>query len=216
MTSSSSTATRTCKLTARDGEVVRFYLVNTANTRVFNVAIPGARMKLVGGDSGRYEHEQFVESVVLAPSERGVVDVQFTEPGTVTLEHHTPDRVYQLAEITVAAEHVARDLSGLFSTFRINADMVAERHRITPMLQADPDKTVAFVAEMDMDAPATEPGAAVIYVCPMHPAVTSADPARCPDCGMKLLQTAAVTAGYVCPMHPEVTSPNPAGARTAG
>ena len=59
------------KLTARAGEVVRFYLVNTANTRVFNVAIPGARMKLVGGDSGRYEHEQFVESVGVGPLRAG-------------------------------------------------------------------------------------------------------------------------------------------------
>ena len=161
------------KLTARAGEVVRLYLVNTANTRVFNVAIPGARMKLVGGDSGRYEHEEFVASVVLAPSERVVVDVQFTEPGLVTLEHHTPDRVYPLAEITVTAEHVAPDLTDEFGTLRVNADMVAERDRITPMLEAAPDKTVAFVAEMDMDAPDTEPGAAVIYVCPMHPEVTS-------------------------------------------
>src|SRR5205814_4159262 len=40
------------KLTARLGEVVRFYLTNTANTRVFKVKLPGARMKLVGGDSG--------------------------------------------------------------------------------------------------------------------------------------------------------------------
>ena len=147
-------------------------------------------MKLVGGDSGRYEHEQFVQSVVLAPSERVVVDVQFTEPGTLTLEHHTPDRVYPLAEITVTAEHVTPDLADEFGTLRTNADMVAERDRITPMLQAAPDKTVAFVAEMDMDAPDTEPGAAVIYVCPMHPEVTSTEPARCPDCGMKLLPTA--------------------------
>src|SRR5664279_1239678 len=95
------------KLAARAGEVVRLYLVNTANTRVvFNVAIPGARMKLVGGDSGRYEHEQFVQSVILAPSERVVVDVQFTEPAVLTLEHHTPDRAYPLAEITVTAAHV--------------------------------------------------------------------------------------------------------------
>ena len=35
------------------GEVVRLYLVNTANTRIFNVAVSGARTKLVGGDSGR-------------------------------------------------------------------------------------------------------------------------------------------------------------------
>ena len=27
------------------------------------------------------------------------------------------------------------------------------------------------------------------YVCPMHPEVTSTEPARCPDCGMKLLPT---------------------------
>ncbi len=88
--------------------------------------------------------------------------------------------------------------------------MVAERDRITPMLDTAPAKTVAFVAEMDMDAPDIEPGAAVIYVCPMHPEVTSTEPARCPNCGMKLLPTAAPTAGYACPMHPEVTSTEPA------
>ncbi|HVD69796.1 MAG TPA: multicopper oxidase domain-containing protein, partial [Actinomycetota bacterium] len=43
------------------GEVVRLYLVNTANTRIFNFALRGTRMKLVGGDSGRYERETFVD-----------------------------------------------------------------------------------------------------------------------------------------------------------
>lgn len=76
-------------LTARQGEVVRFYLTDTANRRTFNVGLPGARMKLVGGDSGRYEREQFVEGVLLAPSERAVVDVLFEEPAQLTLEHRT-------------------------------------------------------------------------------------------------------------------------------
>ena len=58
------------ELSAKSGEVVRFGMTNTANTRVFKVTLPGARMKLVGGDSGRVEREQFVEEVVLAPSER--------------------------------------------------------------------------------------------------------------------------------------------------
>jgi FtsP/CotA-like multicopper oxidase with cupredoxin domain len=35
-------------LEAGAGEVVRLWLTNTANTRVFNVAVPGARLKLVG------------------------------------------------------------------------------------------------------------------------------------------------------------------------
>jgi hypothetical protein len=42
-------------------EVVRLYLVNTANTRIFNFGISGARMKLVGGVSGRFERESFVD-----------------------------------------------------------------------------------------------------------------------------------------------------------
>src|SRR4029079_6722092 len=67
-------------LTPQAGEVVRLYFTNTANTRVFKVALPGARMKLVGGDSGRVEQERFVEDVILAPSERAVVDVLFEQP----------------------------------------------------------------------------------------------------------------------------------------
>jgi FtsP/CotA-like multicopper oxidase with cupredoxin domain len=35
-------------LAARAGEVVRLWLTNTANTRVFNLMVPGARLKLVG------------------------------------------------------------------------------------------------------------------------------------------------------------------------
>jgi len=71
---------------ARD-EVVRLYLTNTANTRVFNLAIPEARIKLVGGDSGRYEHDDFVHEVLIAPSERAVVDVMFDRAGEMALEH---------------------------------------------------------------------------------------------------------------------------------
>src|SRR5436190_3245311 len=85
------------ELSAKSGEVVRFYFTNTANSRVFKVKLPGARLKLVGGDSGHVEREEFVESVILAPSERVIVDVLFNEPGDLTLEHHTPGRVYPLA-----------------------------------------------------------------------------------------------------------------------
>src|ERR687896_629330 len=98
-------------LDARVGEVVRFYLTNTANTRVFKVALPGARMKLVGGDSGHVEREQFVDAAVLAPSERVVVDVLFEEPGDLTLRHETPDRVYPLAAISVADERAEPSLA---------------------------------------------------------------------------------------------------------
>ena len=62
---------------------------------------PGARMKLVGGDSGRYEHETFVDEVLLAPSERAIVDVLFDDAGFVPTRAPTPRRTYVLGTVTV-------------------------------------------------------------------------------------------------------------------
>jgi FtsP/CotA-like multicopper oxidase with cupredoxin domain len=194
-------------ISAQLGEVVRLYLTNTANTRVFKVALPGARMKLVGGDSGHVEHEQFVEEVILAPSERVVIDVLFEEAGELTLEHRTPNRVYPLATIQVSEERAEPSLAAQFDALRTNADMVAERDRIAPYLEAEPDKTVAFIAEMDMGAP--EGDGPVVYACPMHPEVVNEDPGHCPKCGMRLLAVEAPAATYTCPMHPDVVSEEP-------
>ena len=200
-------------LEAKRGEVVRFYFTNTANTRVFNVTLPGAQMKLVGADAGHYEHEELVGEVLLAPSERVVVDALFPDAGELELQHKTPERTYQLASIEVADEEPEQSFADEFARLRTNRDMAELRERIEPFFEAPPDKTLSFVAEMDMGVPE---GVPVVYICPMHPNVVSEEPGSCPECGMKLLAQAAEETTYVCPMHPEVTSDKPDRCPTCG
>jgi FtsP/CotA-like multicopper oxidase with cupredoxin domain len=78
---------------------------------------------------------------------------------------------------------VESPLAEEFELLRHNPEWVAERQRLTPYIDASPDKTLAFVAEMDMDVPE----GAVTYVCPMHPEVVSDTPGHCAKCGMKLM-----------------------------
>jgi FtsP/CotA-like multicopper oxidase with cupredoxin domain len=194
-------------LPAKRGEVVRFYFTNTANTRVFNVTLPGARMKLVGADSGRYEHEVIVEEALLAPSERVVVDALFDKPGELALEHRTPEKEYRLATIEVGAERAEPDLTEEFARLRAYADMEALRDRIAPFLTGPPDKTLSFVAEMDeIGGEGVDTG---IYSCPMHAEIVASWADKCPKCGMKLMPASAETEApiaFVCPMHEEITA----------
>jgi FtsP/CotA-like multicopper oxidase with cupredoxin domain len=176
------------RLEAGAGEVVRLWLTNTANTRVFNLRVPGARLKLVGGDSGRVEHEEFVSGVLLAPSERAVVDVLVDRPGELALEHRTPERTYRLATIEVRGDGGAPSPAArAFEVLRRASELAAERQELDRWLAAPPDKVLALVAQMDDPAALPAGAGPVTYACPMHPEVTSDHPGRCPKCGMKLL-----------------------------
>jgi FtsP/CotA-like multicopper oxidase with cupredoxin domain len=133
---------------AARGEVVRLYLTNTANVRPFNVRIPGARLKLVGSDGGRVERETFLEEVLIAPSERAIVDVLFDQVGQLRLEHRGPDKSYTLGTFLVIERPVERSYADEFGTLRTDPELSEARARLVPDLKRAPDKTLALVAEM--------------------------------------------------------------------
>jgi FtsP/CotA-like multicopper oxidase with cupredoxin domain len=72
--------------TVRGGEVVRYFLTNVASSRTFNLSFgAGSRIKVVASDQGSFRRAVWAESVVIAPAERYVVDVQFPARGTAAL-----------------------------------------------------------------------------------------------------------------------------------
>ena len=72
-------------LDVKRGEIVRFYFTNASNSRIYNVSFPDARMKVIASDVGKFEREEWVESVVIAPAQRYVVEVEFVREGSVPL-----------------------------------------------------------------------------------------------------------------------------------
>ena len=141
---------------------------------------------------------------MIAPSERIVVDALFEQPGRLTLEHRTPERTYRLATIEVGDEPATPALAEEFAVLRENPEWSQERERLAPYVDAAPDKTLAFVAEMDMGVPEGP----VVYACPMHPEVTGEESDRCPKCGMKLLAVRRADELRL-PDAPEVVSDTP-------
>lgn len=167
-------------LSARRGEVVRFYLTNVANTRTFNVTFGDARVKVVASDVSRFQREEWVRSVVIAPAERYVVDVRFDEAGTVAIANsiqavnHFRGEFYAqvdtLALVTVSDEPATPDLGEAFATLRRHAEVDADIERYRPLFGKAPDKElettlriqglpVPIVQAMEMDT---------LYVPPME------------------------------------------------
>lgn len=91
-------------LSVKKGEAIRFYILNAANTRPFRLTFKGAKMKLVGSDGGRAAHDEWVEDVVIGPSERVVVEARFDAPGAFQIEHRSPERSYVLGRVNVGTE----------------------------------------------------------------------------------------------------------------
>jgi len=141
-------------LSVRRGEVVRFFLTNAAGARTLNLSFPGARMKLVASDVGAYQREQWVESIVIAPAERYVVDVLFDHPGTVALINrvrglnHLYGRFFDqrdsLGLVRVSSALVERDLRTEFIALRQDAAAGIELERYRQLAASAPEKTLVL------------------------------------------------------------------------
>jgi FtsP/CotA-like multicopper oxidase with cupredoxin domain len=114
-------------------------------------------MKVVGSDAGRYEHEAWIESVVIAPAERYVVVVRFDRPGDVALVNrvrgldHFFNRFFfeadTLGVVHVAASAAHPDLATSFAVLHTDAAMAADVGRYRGDFDRPPDRTLVLTVE---------------------------------------------------------------------
>jgi len=132
------------------GEVVRFYITNVANTRVFDFSIPNAKIKLIGSDIGSYEKEEFVDSVVISSSERYTIEVLFDKPGEYEFRSITPDSEYTLGKIKVSGELgvLENDFSGDFYSLRENKYVMEDINNFRQYFDKEVDINIKLSADI--------------------------------------------------------------------
>jgi FtsP/CotA-like multicopper oxidase with cupredoxin domain len=142
------------RMTAAKGDVVRFFLTNVSSSRTYNISFGGAPIKIVAGDVSRFEREERVRSVVLAPAERYVVEVRFEKPGSSpivnavqAINHFVGEfepEVDTLGVVTVSARAATPDYARQFATLRANASVTADIAKYRSYFDKKPDKTLTL------------------------------------------------------------------------
>jgi FtsP/CotA-like multicopper oxidase with cupredoxin domain len=139
------------------GEVVRFLLTNVSNARTFNLSFGGARIKLLGSDLSSFEREEWVESVVVAPAERYLVDVRFEEPGRIAIENrvlaidHVFGRFFSqvdtLGMVRVTADAARPDYGAAFGLTRDHPGVIAGIDSLRTAFERPPDRSLVIRME---------------------------------------------------------------------
>lgn len=146
------------RLVVGQGEVVRFYLTNVSNSRTWNLSFGGAATKVVASDMSRFEREELVESVVMAPAERYVVEVRFDRPGRYAIMNQVQGINHVKGEfepvvdtvgiVTVGQSPARPDYRRSFDLLRKNAAVSRDIEPYRKEFDRPPDKTLALTLEV--------------------------------------------------------------------
>ncbi len=145
-------------LDVKKGDVVRFLLTNVANSRTMNLSFGDNPVKLIGADIGRFEREERVETVVIAPAQRYVVEVKFDRPGRYPIVNAVQalnnflgefqETVDTLGTITVSATPTGKDNAKTFNTLRALPEVSAEFAPYQSYFAKAPDKNLLLTVNI--------------------------------------------------------------------
>jgi suppressor of ftsI len=125
-------------------EVVRIYLTDVANTRVFNFTIPWLKMKLVWGDNWKYEKETFINNLIISPGERYIVDLYAPESWSFEIQNSTPNENYTLWKVIVSDENIETSYKNEFETLKENTEITKDIEKFKPYFDKKADKNLTL------------------------------------------------------------------------
>jgi len=132
------------------GSIIRYAITNVANARPFHLSIPGAKMKLVGSDLSNFARQEFIESIIIGPAERYLIDVHYPKTGEYYLLHTSHDQAMGQKEYTMAKINVQSgnpDISYVkeFEKLREDEIVKSEAKKIIEQFQyAKPNKELSL------------------------------------------------------------------------
>lgn len=135
-------------LALKKGEVVRFYLTNSANSRPFNFKIEDQKLKLVGADAGAYENEEWLDEVLVGPSERIIVEVLFDLSGNFEIQNKTPDQTMKLGKINVSDQLVENTYADNFEQLHSNEFTIQSIEPFKSYFKSEPEKEIKLDLSM--------------------------------------------------------------------
>lgn len=142
------------------GSVIRYAITNVANARPFDLSIPGAKIKLVGSDLSNFARQKFIESIIIGPAERYLIDVYYPKAGEYYLLHTSHDQSmgeqeYIMASINISEGELVDDYKTEFEVIRIDESVKNEANRLIEEFQfAKPDKELSLdldISDLNFD-----------------------------------------------------------------
>ncbi|MEO7456307.1 MAG: multicopper oxidase family protein [Gemmatimonadaceae bacterium] len=134
------------------GAVVRYFITNVSSSRTYNLSFGGAPIKVVASDVSRFEREERIASVVIAPAERYVVEVRYERAGRYaivnaiqSINHYLGEfdaEVDTLGSVAVENAPATPDYSRQFATLRANDAISRDIEPFRRYFSKAPDKTL--------------------------------------------------------------------------
>jgi FtsP/CotA-like multicopper oxidase with cupredoxin domain len=124
------------QMKVKRGQIIRLFLINSANVRPVNFSIEKTKMKVVGSDNGLYEMEFFDNSVVLSPSERSIVEVSFNKSGEYKIVNQNSFGTIEIGRIIVEE---GNDILESFKTTRTNTQITESIQEYREFFDKKPD-----------------------------------------------------------------------------